>query len=230
MVHLHARDADGCHSLDADLNQHYLDVVRAKVGDRLILQLTTESVGRYSPAEQMNLLRRCRPEAASIALREIVPDKASEAMAQDFFQELVETGMICQLIMYSAADIHRYFQLVSEQVLNGLVHHLLLVIGRHASAQGQALTEMLACLHLGLRWAVCAFGKPEYRLTTAAMALNGDVRVGFENNRWSHLGCIAEDNAQLVRQSVQMANLLNRPVLSAQQFRELMRLPIGDDT
>jgi len=54
------------------------------VDDRLVLQITSESVGRYSPAEQMAVVQAVRPEAVSLALRELAPDAASERHLRNF--------------------------------------------------------------------------------------------------------------------------------------------------
>ena len=58
----------------------------------MVIQVTTEAVGRYSPAEQMATVRALRPEAVSLALRELVPDAASEPDARAFFSFMAEAA------------------------------------------------------------------------------------------------------------------------------------------
>jgi 3-keto-5-aminohexanoate cleavage enzyme len=222
MLHMHARDQDGCHTLDVETNQRFLEVVRQSVGSDMVIQLTTESIGKYSPEEQMALVRHCQPEAVSIALRELVPSDEYKSVAQDFFAELKESLTISQFIIYSVADLDRYYQLFAEQIIPVDQHHLLFVIGRHQQASDKALLEILVRLNSEVAWSVCAFGQSEYRLTAAAMALNGDIRVGFENNRWDVNGNLAETNTHLVMQAANLAKALNRPLLTANQFRSLM--------
>src|SRR5688572_22904819 len=74
MIHVHVRDRDGGHLLDADAYRETTNAIRDAVGERLVIQVTSESVGRYQPAEQMAVVRATRPEAVSLALRELVPD------------------------------------------------------------------------------------------------------------------------------------------------------------
>jgi 3-keto-5-aminohexanoate cleavage enzyme len=52
MIHLHVRDKDGGHSLDPEAYRSVIARICEEVGDRLVLQITSESLGRYSPAEQ----------------------------------------------------------------------------------------------------------------------------------------------------------------------------------
>ncbi|MBO0155353.1 3-keto-5-aminohexanoate cleavage protein, partial [Vibrio parahaemolyticus] len=59
--------------------------IRAEVGERLVVQITSEAAGRHEAPEQMAVVRAARPEAVSLALREIVPDAASETAAAEFF-------------------------------------------------------------------------------------------------------------------------------------------------
>ncbi len=78
MIHLHARDVQGRHSLEVDDNLEIYHAVKAAVGNSMIVQLTTEAVGMYSPQQQMALIKVVKPEAASFALRELIPDEQSE--------------------------------------------------------------------------------------------------------------------------------------------------------
>ncbi len=86
MAHIHARDEQGAHSLDPIINQRLYQQVQDAVGDRMVIQLTTEAVGRYSPLQQMALIKVIKPEAASFALRELIPDHQPPSKAvRDFF-------------------------------------------------------------------------------------------------------------------------------------------------
>ena len=54
MIHLHVRDQQGRHSLDADLYRDAIAAIRKQVGDELVIQITTEAVGIYKPDEQIH--------------------------------------------------------------------------------------------------------------------------------------------------------------------------------
>src|SRR5512140_78338 len=53
MLHLHVRDSQGAHSLDPDLYENAITAIRQRVGDDLILQVTTETAGIYAPHDQI---------------------------------------------------------------------------------------------------------------------------------------------------------------------------------
>lgn len=101
MLHLHVRDEDGQHSLSPDRYEQAIAAVRKEVGSELVIQITTEAVGRYSAEEQMAVVRELRPEAASLALAELCPDEASELQAGQFFESLQPNGTWPQYILYT---------------------------------------------------------------------------------------------------------------------------------
>jgi uncharacterized protein (DUF849 family) len=108
VLHLHVRDREGGHTLDPGRYREALVAIRERIGDELILQVTTEAVGKYSSAEQMAVVRELRPEAVSLALREIIPDDAHEARAAGFFAWLSEARIWPQYILYSEDDVRRF--------------------------------------------------------------------------------------------------------------------------
>ncbi|MDZ7643058.1 MAG: 3-keto-5-aminohexanoate cleavage protein [Woeseiaceae bacterium] len=203
-MHVHVRDDDGEHVLDADRYRAALDQVGKRVGDRLILQITTEAHERYTAAEQMQVVRDVRPEAVSLALRELCPDEAAEPAAGKFFQWLVRERIWPQYILYSAAELHRFDTLRRKGFFGQEQPFCLFVLGSHAAHQTGELAELDTILAAAdcsqFPWAVCCFGQYELRALRAARRLGGHARVGFENNVTLADGRMAGDNADLVKQ------------------------------
>ena len=88
MIHLHARDADGAHRLDVEAYRAAIAAICNAVGDRLVVQVTSESMGRYGPAEQMAVVLKTNPEAVSLAVRELAPEAKDERPFADFLAGL----------------------------------------------------------------------------------------------------------------------------------------------
>lgn len=228
VLHLHVRDADDRHSLDAGRYREALAAVRAAVGDGMVLQVTTEAAGRYHPASQMALVRELVPEAVSLALGELVPDAAAETDARAFFAWLAGQPVQPQLIVYSGAELERYQALRAGGVIPDMPHWLLFVLGRYAAARTADPLELLPFLvrhEADVPWAACAFGPREHACTVAAAALGGHVRVGFENNFLLKDGSIASDNAALVAQAAEAAQALGRPLATANDVRGMFAAP-----
>ena len=85
MVHLHVRDAQGGHSLDVQAYQLATAAVRDAVGPEMIIQVTTEAVGIYSVDQQILMVQELKPEAVSLAVRELCAGPADEVRAAAFF-------------------------------------------------------------------------------------------------------------------------------------------------
>ncbi|WP_264404251.1 3-keto-5-aminohexanoate cleavage protein [Vibrio owensii] len=225
MIHLHARDAQGRHSLEVDDNLEIYHAVKAAVGNSMIVQLTTEAVGMYSLQQQMALVKAVKPEAASFALRELIPDEQSEEQGFVFFDWVAAQGILSQIILYDQADIERYFSLLERGVLPKHNQHALVVLGRYHEAQQSSPWDLRA-LHLerfieeNVRCAVCAFGTREQDCLTHALLLGLDVRVGFENNHLSSDGQPANSNAEQVQRLKEICELLDVPLHDAESFRE----------
>jgi len=224
MIHLHVRDADGRHSLDPGIYREAVAAVRREVGGDLVIQVTSEAAKVYRPEEQMATVRALRPEAVSLAVREIVPDPASEPEAAGFLSWVVGERIMPQFILYSAEDLTRYRDLQARGVIPPGHHLLLFVLGRYSAGQTSEPADLLPFLAVrdpGTPWAVCAFGPREHACGLTAAALGGHVRVGFENNLHLKDGRLAASNAELVAQMRDAAGILGRPLATAAQVREL---------
>jgi len=228
MLHLHVRRPDGTHSLEPDDYRPAIAAVRQAVGDALVIQVTTEAVGIYTPAQQMASVRALQPEAISAALRELVPDAAHEAEAARFFAELAGARTAIQYILYSADDVVRYRDLRARGILPDAPHWVLFVLGRYSAGQRSDPSDLLPLLQAwsdggeitaNVPWAMCAFGPREAECALTAALLGGHARLGFENNMLLPDGSTAPDNAALVTNLRGHLDTLNRPLASAAALR-----------
>jgi len=232
MVHLHARDKNGLHSLAIDDNLLTQEAVKAAVGDSVIVQLTTEAIGQYTAQQQMQLIKETMPEAASFGLNELIPDDSYLPEAAKFFNWVADSGMIAQYILYSAEDLTRYFSLIKQGILPSKNHHLLFVLGRYHKDLLSSPRDLLPFLKQpdfkqlmesgDKRWAACAFGPSEQKCLTGAMLMGGDIRVGFENNLHNSHGAKAHSNAQQVTDIKALTSLLNIGLHDAHSFRKAL--------
>lgn len=207
LIHLHVRDDANQHSLDPARYRDALSAIKDTIGDALITQVTTEACGIYSRDEQMCVVQTLRPEACSIALRELCPTDQPEDTAtfRYFLEDCYNEGILLQYILYDNVDLARFRRLQSEGIIPDGRPFVLLVIGRYTSNpdhwQPEFLTLMNA-LHAAPDmmpdWAVCGFGVAQLSIITAAASLGGHVRIGFENGLHFPDGTLARTNGELV--------------------------------
>ncbi len=210
-LHAHVRDELGQHVLDAGLYRELLDEMALQVPG-LPVQITTEAQGRYTPAEQRALVRAVRPRMVSIALREMLADSDTQAVAR-FYDEITEAKTSVQHILYDMPDVERLACEISHGMLGNEPIAVLLVLGRYADGKRAVpadLNPMLATLRAllpGADWAVCAFGPRETDCLLHAHTMGGKLRVGFENNLAGRDGRIAPDNASRVAEVARLTGL-----------------------
>lgn len=225
MIHLHVRDREGGHTLDVEAYRAAIAAVRAAVGYDMVIQVTSEAVGIYHPLEQMAMVRELKPEAVSLAVRELVPYPAVEPDAAEFLRWLRQERILPQYILYSQADLWQLDKLIDRGVVPGEGHSVLFVLGRYAEGQQSDPTDLLPFLTANERghpWALCAFGAREAACAVSAAALGGHARVGFENNLHLPDGSRAPDNAALVTTVAAGAAAIGRPLADADQARDLL--------
>ncbi|MDX1710480.1 MAG: 3-keto-5-aminohexanoate cleavage protein [Rhodovibrionaceae bacterium] len=225
MIHLHVRDGDGGHTLDAEIYQDAIDAVRRDAGGDIVVQVTTEAVGIYRAEEQMACVRDLRPEAVSLAVREIIPDDAAETAAAEFLDWLRREAILPQYILYDDADVRRFEDLLARGVVPDHGYSVLFVLGRYAKGQVSQPADVLPFLNAksaAYPWAVCAFGARETACVLTAAALGGHARVGFENNMALPDGTTAADNAALVGAVADGARAIGRPLADAAAARRIL--------
>lgn len=223
MIHVHIRRPDGRHLLDAAAYRQAIDAIRKQVGDRLVIQITTEALGIYAPAEQIAVLKAVRPEAASLALRELAPDEAAEPDFAEALAWMKRENVSPQIILYDPAEAVRLADMIQRGMVPWPDIPVLYVLGRYTVLQTSQPADLLPFLAPNAprfsHWSVCAFGRHEAACVTAAALLGGHVRVGFENNLHLPDGRFAPSNAALVGAVANAAQGLGMEICNADELR-----------
>ncbi len=223
-IHLHVRDGDGGHSLDADRYLEAIAQVKAIAGD-MVIQITTEAVGIYKPAEQMAVVRAVKPEFVSMALRELIPDMGAESEAAAFFAWMKRERIVPQFILYDVDDIQRLIAFQERGIVPFIAPPVIYVLGRYAKNQISEPADLDPFLAAGNNfpnWMVCAFGPKEAAAIGYAFDQGGNGRIGFENNLHMPDGSIAPDNAALVGAAALEAERAGCNLMTSAQVHEML--------
>ncbi|MEM7070633.1 MAG: 3-keto-5-aminohexanoate cleavage protein [Pseudomonadota bacterium] len=228
MIHVHVRDDDGSHILDCTRYMRVIEAIKNRIGNKLVIQITTESVGRYSASQQKQLVRDIVPEAVSLALRELLPDEKDIASFSDFWSWMKSKKIWPQVILYNDNEIQQFIRLQKMGVFGHDHCDVLFVAGRYQGHMGTP-REITPCLlslanidHIS--WSVCAFGRYENACVALAASLGGHIRVGFENNLYMADGKLAQNNADLVLQAKKIANLVGRELVTGRYLRSIKQI------
>ena len=136
--HVHVRDAEGRHILEADAYRAAIERISEAVGDRLVVQITSESLGRYSSDEQKAVVLKAKPEAVSLALCEFAPEHTDEAGFGEFVGRLKHMRIWPQIILYSADEAARLGAMRERGLIPFDSLAVLYVLGRFALLRAAA--------------------------------------------------------------------------------------------
>jgi uncharacterized protein (DUF849 family) len=232
-IHMHVRDENGRHTLDASRYLAATDAVHRTTGPDFVVQITTEAVGMFKPHEQIAVVRTVKPEAVSIATKELIPDAASEADAAKLYHWAHEQRIAVQHIVYAATEFDHLLDFIERGIIPGKRHSVIFPLGRYAADQESDPAE-LAPFVAKVRdsggaarfdWWVCAFGASETASLVAAAAMGGHCRIGFENSFFNADGTRAASNAERVSDLRAALSGIRRPRSSRTEILRALGKP-----
>jgi uncharacterized protein (DUF849 family) len=196
-LHLHVRDDQGQHSLDAG---RYLETIAAlsNVLPDMPVQITTEAAGVFDVAAQLTCLKTVKPAWASISVREI---NRSPELADAVYGCCADNGTKVQHILYGVDDVTLLAKRQAEGIIRPDQTDVIYVLGRYTQGQTsdpRDLRPFLDATQDQPNWMICAFGPHEHACLINAAAHGGDLRVGFENSLTDTNGVPHADNASSV--------------------------------
>jgi len=223
MMHLHVRDNMGGHSLNVTKYEEAIGEIKKATNNQMLIQVTSEAVGKYTVKEQFEMIYSLKPDAVSIAIREI--HHFGEIEVNEIFNFMRKNNIYPQIILYNSHDVASYEKWLGDGVLPGKAYPVLYVIGKtqpKGTFRSDFLTEAFDPIKTS-SWMVCGFGKFEYSAVTKAANLGGHIRLGFENNHWLNNGSIANSNAEIISQISDYLNKNNRDIATYHDALEILR-------
>ena len=76
----------------------------------------------------------------------------------------------------------------------------------------------------GSTWTATGIGRHAFTLAAPAIAMGGNVRVGFEDNLYLEKGVLAKSNGELVAKVVRIAKELGREIATSAEARKILNL------
>jgi uncharacterized protein (DUF849 family) len=194
-IHLHVRNTDGSHSLDAGQYREAIAELTNAAPD-MSVQITTESAGVFGVDAQLKCLAELRPAAASISVREMARDAD---LAKRAYDVCADAGTQVQHILYTPDCVTQLLAWRDVGVIHAAQNNVIFVLGHYnppdLAAPDHLDTFLSAIDGHGLTWSACAFGMHEHECLSHAVARGGNVRIGFENNHQAADRSIFDDNA-----------------------------------
>lgn len=227
IVHLHARDTRGRPTHRKDVYARIIAGIRERVPDLVICVSTSgRRAKRFEDrAEPLDLSGDLKPDMASLTLSSLnFPRQASvnaPATIAALADRMRERGIVPELEIFDLGMVNvLHYLLARRQVQPPLYANLL--FGNLAGAQADLLEigAIAGKLPADTVWSLAGIGAAQLPVAAIAAAAAPGVRIGLEDNLWADQERTRlARNIELVRRVHDLAAALNRPIMTAAEFR-----------
>jgi 3-keto-5-aminohexanoate cleavage enzyme len=240
MIHIHARKPDGTPSYEIEDFQAISDAIRGEVGDAVIVNFSTGTVG-VPVAKRIEYLRACKPEVAALNMGSMNYAKYSRSR-KDFvfkmvfpnpFDEIIELleamnelGVKPEHECFDVGHVGSLAPLIDMGTLKTPLHVdcVMGVVGG-IPATARNLAAMVDNLPAGSHWGVIGISRDQWMLVGAALSLGGSIRVGLEDNLYLPDGTMASSNGELIAKARQMTEDIGRRPATVEEARTMLNVP-----
>jgi 3-keto-5-aminohexanoate cleavage enzyme len=226
IIHIHVRDADGNSTQDAGIFRKVVAGIRARCD--VITQVSTGGAVWMSADERLQSIE-CRPDMATLTTGTVnFGDSVfvnNRGLVETFARRLRDYGIVPEIEIFDAGMIEEAMRLRNMGLISEpLQFDFVMGVPGGIGAEPAHLVHLVRSLPPCSTWSVAGIGRHQLTLGTIALAMGGNVRVGFEDNIYYRKGQLAKTNAELVSRIVRIARELDRPVATPSQAREMLHL------
>lgn len=228
IIHLHVREDDGSPTQSAARFLSCINAIKKLCPDVIIQPSTGGAVGMTN--EQRIEPLSLNPEMATLDCGTINfgADEIfinTETTIIQFAECMYENKILPEIEVFDKGMIDHAVKLYRKGILKNHLHFNF-VMGTNCgiSATPRDLLYLYESIPPDATFTVSAVGKFQLAMTTLAIILGGNVRVGFEDNVYLHKGILAASNVDFVARTVRIANELGRSVATPDEARKILGL------
>lgn len=225
LVHLHARDEDGVGTYDSSIYEKILTGVRQYCPG---LVLCCSLSGRnFNVLEKRSEVLQLHPDMGSLTLSSLNFTRQASVNSPEMIQGLIgkmdEYGVTPELECFDSGMVNYAHYLIRKGLLKA-PYYFNLLFGNVANTQADMAHVGLILKDLPQEsyWALAGLGQDQLKMNALAIAFNGGVRVGLEDNIWyNHARTELGTNIGLLKRVHDLAGIFEREVMKPQEFGSL---------
>jgi uncharacterized protein (DUF849 family) len=227
LVHVHIRDDDARPSLDPVRLRDTVQALRDQTS--LVVQLSTGG-SVADPLEKRLAVLDAEPDSCSLTCGTVNFGDDVFLNPWPFMAELYQRTQAQEVVpefelfdLGHVTALHRLLDTFGAPY-GGQVH-CDLVMGVPGGMPGTtaALVAAVAALPPGASWSATGVGRSTLPVALAALSAGGHLRVGMEDTLSFARGRPVRDNAELVERAATLATLAQRPPMTPDEARVLLR-------
>ncbi len=229
VVHLHVRRDDGTPTQDKGRFRETIEAIEREVPDLIILPSTGGAVGmsareRLQPTELFPEIATLDCGTCNFGQFGIFDNTIP--MIKEFGKRMKANHIKPEYECFEQGMVDTVLDLAGKGFLPNENMHFNLVLGVKGTmaASVRNLAFLVDSLPKGATWCATGIGRFQFPIAAAALAMGGNVRVGFEDNLYLEKGVPAKSNGELVEKAVALARLLNRTPATPEEARKMLGL------
>lgn len=237
IVHIHARDKQGKHTVDVNTLREINGLVRAKC-DIIIQNSTAPRVYPGTDVDEGLSALDAGPEMCSLDIAALVvtfnKQNVLNIWTRDWIRstckKMNEKGIRPEFELFAPTSLEDFKNVLVKEGIAKPPYSCTLVMGMKVSQGAMDYTPenlmfMRSQLAPNTNWSVMGIGHAQLEATTLGLITGSHVRVGFEDNIFYRYGELAKSNAQLVERAARMIREFGYEVATPTEAREMLGVP-----
>ena len=230
IVHLHVRKDDGTPTQSHVRFQECEEAIYKVCPDVILIPSTGGAVG-MSPEERLDSTNTTPiPEMATLDcgtcnFGDEIFDNTMPTM-RAFGKRMIEKGIKPEYECFEMGHLDTILTMARKGEVPGdpMQFNFVLGVPGCTPATVSNLAWMVNQIPAGSTWTVTGVGRSAFPMAAAAIAMGGNVRVGFEDNIYLSKGVKASSNGELVAKVVRIAKELGREIATSDEARAILGL------
>lgn len=238
IVHIHAREDNGAPSWRLEVFEAIKEEVRKRCPD-VIINFSTGAIG-ISIEDRMRHISETKPDMAAFNMGSMnygIYSKRSKKFywngvfenSFDDMQYVVKTmneaGTTPEMECFDTSHIRNAEPLRDMGLIpDNACYSLVMGVMGGIPATTENLIHQIRQVPEGAFWQVIAISRKQWQLAAVACTMNGNFRVGLEDNFYLPNGEMAKSNGECVEWGVKLANMMGREVATIAETREMLQI------
>ena len=239
ILHIHARQEDGSPAYDIETYRQIGIEVRKLCPDAII-NYSTGAIG-LSREERIHHITALKPDMAALNMGSmnyaIYSPKTKEfyhdfvfqnpfSDIQFYLEKMKEVGTVPEMEVFDNGHINNAMPLIDMGILTKpFIFSFVMGVLGGIPISTQNLLHQAASVPAGSHWQVIGIGRKQWQAIAAAITIDGNIRVGLEDNFYLPTGEMAKSNGELVAAAANLVKMLSREVSTIAETRATLNIP-----
>ena len=147
-------------------------------------------------------------------------------MMRDFGKRMLENRIKPEYECFEMGHLETVLNMAKKGQVPGAPMQFNFVLGVPGCTPATVpnLCWLVNAIPAGSTWTATGIGRHAFTLAAPAIAMGGNVRVGFEDNLYLEKGVLAKSNGELVAKVVRIAKELGREIATSAEARKILNL------